>query len=710
MIHRLPHARAVHVRTAVVALAAAIAFALVGTGNAAPGDVGYEGRSYTGTGTPTGIKRAESVLWWNDGFWWASMWDTTSQDFHIFRLDTSTQTWIDTGVAIDTRANTHADALWDGTKLYVASHLFPSDESPAVSGFPSRLYRFSYDAASDTYSLDAGFPALINNYRTETLVIDKDSTGKLWATWQQDNKIHVNRTVGSDSSWGTPFVLPVTAADNLTVDDNSSVIAFDGNKVGVMWSNQGASNYGMWFAVHVEGAPDTTWEASRTALQGQNNADDHMNLKALTSDGSGRVYAAVKTSHTSSSAPLIMLLVRDANTGDWESHVFGRASECHNRAIVQIDEEARVLHMFATGPASPNYTCQTAGGAIYEKTSPLDSISFPTGYGTVVMQDADSDRLHNVSSTKQNVNGTTGLALLAVNGQTVRYWHHYDPLGGPPPPPPAAPIADFSAPVTSGVAPLAVSFTDLSSNGPTSWSWDFGDGQTSTLKSPTHTYEAGGTYTVTLTATNAAGSDAETKVGYVTVDVPPPAAPVADFSASVTNGIAPLDVSFTDLSSNGPTSWSWEFGDGQTSTLQNPTHTYAAAGTYSVSLTATNSAGSDAEVKVGYVTVEPAPPDFALSASPLSRSIVRGDSTTYTVTVTPVNGFAGVVTLSVSGLPAGATADFVPNPLTVPPSASSTLVVNTTSTAKQGGHVLTITGTSGTLVRTTTITLHLKRK
>jgi PKD repeat protein len=80
---------------------------------------------------------------------------------------------------------------------------------------------------------------------------------------------------------------------------------------------------------------------------------------------------------------------------------------------------------------------------------------------------------------------------------------------------------------------------------------------------------------------------------------------VADFAASPLSGQAPLAVSFTDLSSNGPTSWLWSFGDGATSTEQSPTHTYAAPGLYDVSLTATNAAGSDTELRSAYVGVAP---------------------------------------------------------------------------------------------------------
>ena len=85
---------------------------------------------------------------------------------------------------------------------------------------------------------------------------------------------------------------------------------------------------------------------------------------------------------------------------------------------------------------------------------------------------------------------------------------------------PNPPTAAFSGTPTSGSYPLAVQFTDASTNEPTSWSWSFGDGGTSTAQSPSHTYTAAGTYTVTLTATNAGGSDDEVKAGYITVTEP----------------------------------------------------------------------------------------------------------------------------------------------------------------------------------------------
>jgi PKD repeat protein len=83
-----------------------------------------------------------------------------------------------------------------------------------------------------------------------------------------------------------------------------------------------------------------------------------------------------------------------------------------------------------------------------------------------------------------------------------------------------APVADFSANVTSGKMPLVVQFTDLSTGSPSEWSWSFGDGDTSAENNPEHIYDSAGTYNVSLTVTNAAGSDTETKNGYIAVYAP----------------------------------------------------------------------------------------------------------------------------------------------------------------------------------------------
>lgn len=186
----------------------------------------------------------------------------------------------------------------------------------------------------------------------------------------------------------------------------------------------------------------------------------------------------------------------------------------------------------------------------------------------------------------------------------------------------SAPAAAFAANATSGTAPLAVLFLDESTNAPTSWVWSFGDGGISTIQSPVHAYTLAGTYTVTLTVTNSAGSNTVTQAGYVTV-TKSAAAPVANFVATVTSGTSPLPVQFLDSSTNAPTTWLWSFGDGGSSTLQNPSHTYTTAGTYTVTLTVTNAAGSNTISQTGYITVSKvaAVPAAAFEATATSGNI-----------------------------------------------------------------------------------------
>lgn len=169
---------------------------------------------------------------------------------------------------------------------------------------------------------------------------------------------------------------------------------------------------------------------------------------------------------------------------------------------------------------------------------------------------------------------------------------------------PYLPTANFTASSTSGTTSTTFTFTDSSINSPNTWYWTFGDTTTSTLQNPTHTYAAAGTYTVTMTAYNAYGSNTQTRTDYITVTGGGGSAPVSNFSAAPNTGTAPLTVNFTDLSLNTPTSWDWNWGDSTThGTTQNPTHIYTASGLYSVTLTATNSIGSNSITQSNCISI-----------------------------------------------------------------------------------------------------------
>ncbi len=165
---------------------------------------------------------------------------------------------------------------------------------------------------------------------------------------------------------------------------------------------------------------------------------------------------------------------------------------------------------------------------------------------------------------------------------------------------------DFSvAPERPGVG-QTVQFTDLTvANGPVveSWTWDFGDGDTSTLQDPTHGFDAVGCYDVTLTVTSDVVMPRAITKG-VPVSL---AAPTAAFSHVPNEPDVGQSVQFTDLSTGDYDSRVWDFGDGDTSTAENPNHTYATNGEHDVTLTVTNGCDTDQTV-VTIMVCETVPP------------------------------------------------------------------------------------------------------
>ncbi len=157
-----------------------------------------------------------------------------------------------------------------------------------------------------------------------------------------------------------------------------------------------------------------------------------------------------------------------------------------------------------------------------------------------------------------------------------------------------APVAAFTSNVTQGCANLSVAFKDQSTNNPTSWEWDFGNGVTSSAQNPSVGYAAG-TYTVTLIVKNASGADAIRMTNYITVFP----SPTVSFGPNLTLACVPANIQFANYSQPGQgsiVSYNWNFGDGSGSTDAAPSHTYTQTGYFSVGLTVVNSAGCSASV------------------------------------------------------------------------------------------------------------------
>jgi PKD repeat protein/Zn-dependent protease len=167
------------------------------------------------------------------------------------------------------------------------------------------------------------------------------------------------------------------------------------------------------------------------------------------------------------------------------------------------------------------------------------------------------------------------------------------------------PVADFFTSSRYGPSPFTVSIADTSQGAkPMTYHWEFGDGTSSMMQNPAHTYLSNGEYTVSLTVSNKYGSDTKTVAGFIGVGYPPE----ANFSVSPSDGTIPLTVTLTDLSKNMPSDWLWDFGDGTTSTDQNPAHNYTLVGNYDVRLKVSNHFGDDTILRTKYINASPPAP------------------------------------------------------------------------------------------------------
>ena len=244
-------------------------------------------------------------------------------------------------------------------------------------------------------------------------------------------------------------------------------------------------------------------------------------------------------------------------------------------------------------------------------------------------------------------------------------------------------------------------------------------GASSSLSVPTSTSTTPGTYSLTITGS---GTGVPTHTATATLVVNPPATPDFSLSATpasstVTQGTAgsyTVNVTRTGGFTGGVTlsmssspagltgTFSPNPNTGASSALSVPTSTSTTPGSYTITISGSGTGVPTHTTTVTLVVNPPAAGDFSLSVSPASLSIKQGTSGSYTITITRTGGFAGAVTLSVSGLPAGATAVFSPNPAG---GTTSTLTVTAAATTPTATSALTITGVSGSLTRTAGATL-----
>lgn len=200
----------------------------------------------------------------------------------------------------------------------------------------------------------------------------------------------------------------------------------------------------------------------------------------------------------------------------------------------------------------------------------------------------------------------------------------------------ALPTVDFSATPTTGCFPLPVQFTDATIPGSgviSSWLWDFGDGNTGNTQNPSHVYTAGGNYNVTLQVLNSFGCiKTLTKTNYIQINT----GVVAGFSnTQPTNCSPPNTINFTNTTTgSGTISYQWNFGDGGTSTLPNPSHVYTSTGSFTVTLIATSTTGcTDTLIKPDAVIIQSVDASFTNA-----NTVCLGQPLTFNNTSTPSVG------------------------------------------------------------------------
>ncbi|WP_448614590.1 fibronectin type III domain-containing protein [Modestobacter sp. URMC 112] len=618
--------------------------------------VTYAGPAYPVAGGPPSADKPQSKLWHNDGAWWGLL-RSTSGPITVHRL--RDHVWQDTGTVVDDRAASTGDALWEGGKLYVSSRV-------SGSAGTLRVVRMSYESTTDVYSLDAGFPITIGKGGSESITIARDGLSRLWVTYTQGSRVYVAHTTTGDTTWTAPFVIPVPDT-TLSSDDISAVIAF-GGKVGVMYSDQ--QSQVMRFAVHVDTAPDTSW-TMEDAYTGGLAADDHINLKSLLEDDQGRIYAATKTSNDGSGEPSIVVHQR-TSAGVWTSAVAATKAENATRPQLALDSTNRQLYVLMTSPES------NGGGIVYYKRTPLGQLAFTGGKGTPFVS-TPNVKVNNPSTTKQAVDGSTGLVVLATDDTNGRYYHGELYLGSAPPltpapdsTPPTAPqqvTAQATSPTSATVSwqPATddvgvAGYRVLRSTG-TAAATQVGTTTGTTFSDPGLT--ASGTYSYTVHAVDAAGnvspvSDPATVTTPAGSTAPPPATGPATFVGAATAtgtttstavaspaGVQTGDVLVAAVATRGaptisaPTGWTQVRVDANGSTMRQAVFVKVATSTDGSATFALSKAQSTVVQVLAYRGVSTTSPVVA-SAGATSTTATVTSPAAAGVTGGPVIAFAGI--------------------------------------------------------------------
>lgn len=437
------------------------------------------------------------------------------------------------------------------------------------------------------------------------------------------------------------------------------------------------SGYGDWAPIMGVGYYKSVTQWSKGEYPGANNFQDDLavmqnyGIALLTDDHGNAPASATVLSGTNISASGIITARTDVDvfqfsTGNGNVSINVNPAPLGGNLDIKaeiLDSQGNVLaasdHM---GLSASFFQFYLSAGTYYLRIDGVGALDLATGYSDYA------------SIGQFSITGT----LVANGGQ--------------------APVAAISANPTSGTTPLTVNFSSANSSDAdgsiVSYAWNFGDGTSSTEPNPVKVYNTAGSFTATLTVTDNSGMTGSSSV-VITATQTANLSPVAVAKANTTSGYAPLTVNFSGQESYDPdgtiASYSWNFGDGTTSTQANPSKTYNNVGNYTATLTVTDNGGAKSSSSVA-ITVQQNP-NAVIFVDNISMSVIKSNggrsNARAVVTVYDGNG-APRPNVTVSGSWSGLTTGSV----TGTTNSSGQIIFNSSSVKTRGTFTFTVTNLS----------------
>jgi hypothetical protein len=351
----------------------------------------------------TVFNTVKAQMWFNDNLWWGAFSDNLD-GVYFYKQSGSSFT---KGALIESNYNGRPDVLWNGTNLFVLMYEFNT---------LARLYKYSYNTSNDTYTLISGFPinlplfgmgAGISDAESGSITLAQDSTGKLWAAYPGsfiggDGNYRVIWSTSADhKTWETTGFTLASGGSTLH-QEVAPIVHFGGNKIGIAWSNQVSKE--LAFRYHVDGDPETTWSAKEVIDSGLGDetglggvADNHLSMKAAPD---GRLFLVAKDSD---GVGYLHLYTRSA-AGAWSNPVPVDPDPLaqNTRPALVLDLEHSDVYVLYNNSAE---------GLMYINKANMNSPVFLPACPYI-----DAVSASDVTTTKQNLNATTGLRAVASDG------------------------------------------------------------------------------------------------------------------------------------------------------------------------------------------------------------------------------------------------------------------------------------------------------